>query len=212
MRLSLVFVGLAVLFLIPFAIWGGDLQAVFSGAGAATWLAGYGDWAWAAGSLLLVFDLFLPIPGTAVISGLGLVYGPLWGGLIGAAGSFLSGSMAYGLCRLAGRRAARRLLGETDLAKGERLFSNVGGWIVCLSRWLPLAPEVVACMAGLTRMPARGFHLALACGSIPLGFVFAAVGHAGVSRPLLAIALTALLPPALWLVVRPIFLSKAGLR
>ena len=81
-----------------------------------------------------------------------------------------------------------------------------------LSRWLPLAPEVVACMAGLTRMPARGFHLALACGSIPLGFVFAAVGHAGVSRPLLAIALTALLPPALWLVVRPIFLSKAGLR
>jgi uncharacterized membrane protein YdjX (TVP38/TMEM64 family) len=56
-------------------------------------------------------------------------------------------------------------------------------------------------MAGLTRMPATAFFAALACGSIPFGFAFAAIGHAGVDRPLIAIALSALLPPILWAVI-----------
>ena len=36
-------------------------------------------------------DLFLPIPSTAVMSSLGLLYGPVWGGLIGGIGSVGSG-------------------------------------------------------------------------------------------------------------------------
>ena len=114
--------------------------------------------------LLLAADLFLPLPGTLIMSALGYVYGPVGGGLLATVGSFLGGTLGYGLCRLLGRGAARRLLGEKDLEKGERLFASVGGWIVVLSRWLPLVPEVVSCMAGLTRMPARSFLLALLCG------------------------------------------------
>jgi membrane protein DedA with SNARE-associated domain len=95
------------------------------------------------------------------------------------------------------------------LAKGEKLFSKVGGWLVVFSRWLPLFPEVIACMAGLTRMPARSFHLAMACGSFPLGFVFAYIGHAGADHPTLAIVLSATLPPILWLSVQPFFRAKA---
>ncbi len=205
MRLFWMFLGLAVLFLIPFLIWGGVLETIFSPEGAVSWLEGYGVWAWAAGTLLLMLDLFLPIPGTIVMSAMGFVYGPVWGGLLSVVGSFLSGSLAYSLCRLLGPPAALKLLGERDMKKGETLFSNVGGWIVVLSRWLPLVPEVVSCMAGLTRMPARTFHLALACGSVPLGFVFAAVGHAGVTQPLLALGLSAVLPPVLWIVVQPVF-------
>ena len=208
MRLLWVFLGLAVLVLIPFLIWGEGFERAFTVEGAVDWLRGYGTWAWAAGALLLVMDLVLPIPATAVMAALGFVYGPLAGGLIGAAGSFLSGLLAYGVCRLFGRRGAARILGERDLVRGERLFAEVGGWLVVLSRWLPVFPEVIACMAGLTRMPARSFMAALACGSIPLGFAFAAVGHAGVERPVLAIALSALLPPALWAAVRPFFRAK----
>ena len=212
MRLLWIFLGLAVLFLVPFAIWGGALESMLTVSGTAAWLQGYGKWAWAAGLILLMTDLFLPIPGTAVMSGLGYVYGPVWGGLIGAFGSCMAGSIAYGLCRLLGRRVAQRLLGERDLEKGERLFAGVGGWIVVLSRWLPLVPEVVSCMAGLTRMPAPNFHLALACGSVPLAFAFAVIGSAGVDQPLTALALSALLPPIIWLGVRPFFRAKAGLR
>ncbi len=212
MRLFWLFLGLAVLFLIPFLIWGGSLEDTFSQTGAVSWLEGAGRWAWAAGVLLLMSDLLLPIPGTVVMSALGFVYGTVVGGLIAATGSFLSGSLGYVLCRLLGRGAARRLLGEKDLERGERLFTNVGGWIVVLSRWLPLFPEVVACMAGLTRMPARTFFFALACGSLPLGFVFAAVGHTGVVDPTWALLLSAVLPAVLWLVIRPFFKGGTVIR
>ena len=50
--------------------------------------------------------------------------------------------------------------------------------------------------------------LALACGSLPLGFAFAAVGHAGTEHPALALAASALAPPALWLAVQPLFRAR----
>lgn len=209
MRLFWIFIGLALLVVIPFLIWGEGFERAFTQAGAVEWLRGYGLWAWAAGIVLLALDLVLPIPATAVMAALGFIYGPILGGLIGGLGFILSGAIGYSLCRLLGRGAALRLLGPKDLERGERLFRDVGGWLVVLSRWLPVFPEVIACMAGLTRMPARTFFLALACGSLPLAFVFAAVGHAGAERPVLAIALSALLPPVLWLLVQPWFRARS---
>lgn len=194
MRLLAIFVVLALVFTVPFLLWGDDITAER----AAAWLRSYGDLAWAPAILVLVADLVLPVPATAVMSFLGLVYGTVIGGLVGAAGSFLAGCLAYFLCRFLGRGAAVRIAGARDLERGERLFREAGGWVVALSRWLPLVAEVVACMAGLTRMPVLPFLTALACGSLPMAFTFAAIGSEGVERPVLAIALSALLPLVLW--------------
>jgi uncharacterized membrane protein YdjX (TVP38/TMEM64 family) len=208
LRLLGLFLLLTLAVVIPFLIWGAGFERSFGADGAVAWLAGWGRWAGLAGILLLVSDLFLPIPATAVMAALGFVYGPLAGGLLATLGGFLSGALAYSLCRWFGRAAALRLLGAEDLADGERLFARAGGWLVVLSRWLPVLPEVVACMAGLARMPPRAFFVALACGSAPLGFVFAAIGHAGADHPILAIALSACLPPLLWLAVQPHFRAR----
>ena len=105
MRLLLIFLVLAALVLVPFLIWGGSLEAAFTREGAVEQLARYGNWAWVAGIVLLVLDLVLPVPSTAVFSGLGFIYGALAGGLIGSAGSILSGALGYGACRLFGRGA-----------------------------------------------------------------------------------------------------------
>lgn len=204
MRLLLIFFVLAVLVLIPFLIWGEEFGRFFDDEGAIAWLEGYGRWAWAAGLALLILDLFLPLPSTVVMSALGYVYGTFWGGLLASVGSFLAGALAYGLCRLLGRDTAARIAGEKGLAESEQLFASAGGWIVALSRWLPLLPEVIACMAGLARMPLRTFLVSLACGCIPMGFTFAAVGHAGASHPLLAIGLSVGLPPLIWLCLQPL--------
>ncbi len=201
-RLFWIFFALALLFLIPFFIWGDLFEARFSGKAAVEWLQQYGSWAWAAGIALLVGDLLLPIPGTAVMSALGFLYGPVAGGLLSAAGSILAGFVGYVLCRWLGRSAALYLLTPDDLQEGERLFRQSGGWIVAVSRWLPLLPEVIACMAGLSRMPFLYFVIALACGSIPLGFTFAFIGYAGVEYPFLAIVFSAAIPPVLWYVAR----------
>jgi uncharacterized membrane protein YdjX (TVP38/TMEM64 family) len=208
LRLLGLFLLLALIVLVPFAIWGAGFGRSFTPEGAAAWLAGYGQWAGVAGILLLMSDLVLPIPATAVMAALGFVYGPATGGLVASLGSFLSGALGYLLCRWFGRPLAARLLGPEDLIAGERLFARVGGWLVVWSRWLPVFPEVIACMAGLSRMPPLAFFAALACGSLPLGFAFAMIGHAGVDHPVLALALSAVLPPLLWLAVQPYFRAK----
>ncbi|HEY0966509.1 MAG TPA: VTT domain-containing protein [Opitutaceae bacterium] len=197
MRLLWIFLGLALLVLIPFGIWSDDLM--WDQATAITWLERFDRWGWLAGIGLLVVDLFLPVPGTVVMSALGYMYGTLMGGAVSATGSFLSGLLAYFLCRKLGRRAAIRLAGEKDLVKGEKLFAHSGGWLVAFSRWLPVFPEVIACMAGLTRMPPAAFMTALACGSVPMGFTYAAIGNLGVESPGAALALSAVVPLALWL-------------
>ncbi|TLD71182.1 VTT domain-containing protein [Phragmitibacter flavus] len=183
----------------PFVIWGGWFEGFFDLMGVKVWLEGLGSWAWAGGMLLLMADLVLPIPGTVVMSALGLVYGWFWGGVVSVVGSVLSGMLAYGVCRWWGHGAARWLAGEEGLRRGEVFFKKESaGWLVALSRWMPVLPEAVACLAGLARMPWWRFLLAVVTGSVPLGFAFAAIGALGVVEPGLALGLSAGLPVLLY--------------
>ena len=203
MRLVWTAVGFAVLLGLPFAIWGDDFMRWFTGDAALAWIRGWGAWGWLAVLGLLMSDLFLPIPATPVMSAAGYLYGVWIGGLLSVAGSVASGLLGYWLCRGFGRGLAARLAGEEQLADHESFFRRRGPWLVAASRWLPLLPEVVSCLAGLTRMPARTFTVALLCGSVPMGFVYAAIGAAGQENPRLALGLSVLAPPVLWAVVSP---------
>lgn len=185
--------------IVPFMIWGDRFDAAFSLEGTRAWMESYGAWAWLAGIVLLIADIALPVPSTVVMSALGWMYGWWLGGLVAAAGSMLSGIVAYMACRWLGRGVARWLAGEEGLRKGEQIFEKRGGWLVAMSRWMPVLPEAVACLAGLAKMRLRVFLPSLACGSLPTGFAFAAIGHLGHGQPGWAIGLSCLLPVVLWL-------------
>lgn len=201
MRLALWSLGLGMVTLATWLLWGGGLESDFSFSGSVNWLKNAGQWAWAAGILLLASDLILPVPGTVVISALGYIYGTLLGGMIAAVGLIAAGMLGYGAGRLFGEKFARRWLGDRDYETGKRLFENGGGWLVALSRAMPVLPEVISCTAGLVRMPFRRFSIALASGSLPMGFLFAAIGTTGHDAPGWAVALTLVIPAALFLVV-----------
>lgn len=188
--------------IIPYLIWGDALEATFTVEGARRWMAHFGAGAGVAGVGLIVADLALPIPGTLVMSALGLAYGTWVGGLYAAAGSTLAGLIAYGLTRWLGRPLALRLAGEEGLHAGESLFARGGAWLVAGSRCLPILPEAVACLAGLHRMPFRTYLFALLCGSMPTGFLFAAIGAVGREEPSWALGLSVAAPVALWLLAR----------
>ena len=96
MRLVWILVFLTLSFVVPFLIWGSAFEDAFPRDG--EWLKEWGRWAWLIAIILLIFDLLLPIPGTAVMVTLGLVYGPILGGIIGSLGSVISGYLAYVLC------------------------------------------------------------------------------------------------------------------
>ena len=87
-RMMILFIALTIAFLIPFLIWGHAWE--WSTDQALQQLHRYGALAAPMAFLLLVGDLFLPIPATAVMAGLGWLYGPWLGGLVGAAGSFFA--------------------------------------------------------------------------------------------------------------------------
>ena len=105
-RLWLLVTVLLVLIIGPFVIWGEWFEKMFDLRGAKAWLESMGGWAWLGGVALLVSDLVLPIPGTVVMSALGLVYGWFWGGLASVVGSMLGGLLAYVLCRKFGHKPA----------------------------------------------------------------------------------------------------------
>lgn len=198
MRLALWFLALAILVLGSWMIWGGGWESHFSFEGSVRWLQESGPWAWLAGILLLASDLVLPVPGTMVVSALGYVYGTLLGGAVATVGLMVAGLTGYGVGRLCGEGVARRWLGDGDFEKGRRLFRSGGGWMVALSRALPILPEVISCTAGLVRMPFRRFVVALACGSVPMGFLFAEIGNSGREAPGWAVALSVVIPALLW--------------
>lgn len=197
-------VGVSVL---PFLIWGRQIEANLSQAGAVEWVRGFGTWAWLVGIALIVADIVLPVPSSAVMAALGIVYGPIVGGIFAASGSILAGLVGYGGCRLIGPNAARRLAGAKGFAQARLLFDRYGGWMVAGSRWLPVLPETISFLAGLTAMPFARYSAALACGAVPLGFVFATAGYLGSDNVLLTMVLSALAPVCLWFVVRPFLVT-----
>lgn len=202
MRVIIVFVILAILFASPLLVFGDRFDRRLGGQEGVAWLREFGAWAGIIGIGLQCADLVLPIPATGIMAAMGIIYGVVVGGLLASAGSFMAGAVAYGLTRMIGERAAMFLIGERDLQRARRFFDQAGGWAVAMSRWMPLLPEVIASLAGLTRMDARRFFLALMCGSLPMGFAFAALGAWGSDRPLTAVVVSALLPLALWPVGR----------
>lgn len=198
MRLFVWFTALAGLIIAVWLMWGGAWEQRFSLTGASAWLESAGPWGWLAGIGLLVGDLILPVPGTVVMSALGYVYGAWLGGALAVAGAMLSGVCGYGIGRLCGERAARKLLGDLDFERSRLWFARGGGWAVAMSRALPILPEALACTAGLVRMPFGRFVLASLCGSLPMGLLFATIGALGKSAPGWTLAASLLVPAMLW--------------
>jgi hypothetical protein len=67
-------------------------------------------WAWAAGILLILADLVLPVPQASVITALGAIYGIALGTLIGTVGLILNGVAGYLLMSMPVRRVIERAL------------------------------------------------------------------------------------------------------
>lgn len=160
------------------------------------WLDSLGEQVWIYAIGLMIADVLIPIPTTVIITALGQKYGPLLGGLIGVLGSFLAGITAYGGTRMLGRRFACWLLGD-DMPRAERFFERSGTFAVACSRWLPLLPEAISCMAGLARMPFAAYCVALLCGAVPMCFAYAALATIS-EHEFVPLLVSILLPVPIW--------------
>jgi uncharacterized membrane protein YdjX (TVP38/TMEM64 family) len=152
---------------------------------------------------LIVADLVLPVPATVIMAYFGMTWGVLLGGLAGATGSLLAGWAAYTLSRLLGPRAANALAGAEGIHRLQHFFDRYGLFAVAVSRSLPLLPEAISCLAGLSRMNFARYTLACTAGALPVATISAFIGQVGRANdePLWAFVLSGIFPVLLILPV-----------
>jgi uncharacterized membrane protein YdjX (TVP38/TMEM64 family) len=174
-------------------------------------LRDYDAWAWAWGIGLIWADLILPVPQTAILAALGIVYGTVIGGLLGSFALITSGLLAYLLMQTSARRFLVRLVGKRSMDKMGIAFTRSGAWAIVLTRSLPYSiPEAVVFLAGLSGMPIERFLAAVVLGSVPTAFVFAGIGEGWADDPLLALAVSYVLPIVLLPVVLLLMMRKSS--
>ena len=201
-KLLVFFICLGLLFAATFVLWGDTFEALYSRAACLEWFESIRSYAWAIAILLLIGDIFLPVPATGVMAALGSVYGFWLGSLISLVGFAGAGIVAYWIARLAGKKGAALIASEAELEDYHHLFDKWGGWAVICSRLMPILPEVVTLLAGFARMDFRKFTMALLIGSVPMALFFSWLGHVSKDEPVWGIAVSVVLPLLVWPLVR----------
>src|SRR5687768_11267723 len=105
-RIALLILAIVAVLSVPYMIWGERVVDFWDAANILAYIRAQGPWAAVVGVGLICADLFVPMPGPAIMAALGLIYGVLPGGLISTFAAFLVGLLGYTLCRALGPRAA----------------------------------------------------------------------------------------------------------
>lgn len=124
---------------------------------------------------LLVSDVALPVPSSAVM----VAQGAAFGMVAGSALSWFGGTAATAAGYLLGRRSrdwVHRLVSPAEQQRGAALMTRHGIWSVIMTRPVPMLAETVAILAGVERLPWWHVVLAGAAGNLVPAVAYAAVG------------------------------------
>lgn len=182
-RILLLILAVVVVLAVPYMFWGEQIERYWDSTNVVEYLRAQGPWAAIVGIALVCADLFVPMPGPAIMAGLGLIYGFLPGALLATLASFLSGFLAFTLCRAIGPRAAAWIASESEIKRLSGFFEHYGMWAIAVSRLLPWVPEILACVAGLSGMSVARFATGNFIGGVAVGFINAYFGSRGESDP-----------------------------
>jgi len=127
--------------------------------------------------ILLLLDIILSVPTLATILLAGFFLGFPLGAAAALVGLTLAMLTGYLISRRYGGRAVNFLIkAETERAEIATSFARNGPAMIMLARAVPMAPEVTACMAGLTHMPLLRYMIFYALGTLPYVAIAAYAG------------------------------------
>jgi len=153
---------------------------------------------------LLAGDVVLPVPSSAVNALAGLLFGwafgaaLIWLGL--SLGCALGYALGYALGAKGARPLARRVLGDTDLARAVGRFGPAAPATLALTRAVPVLAEAGTLAAGAAGMPVGAFLRVTSLANAGVAIVYAGVGAAALNAHsfLLAFLAAAGLPALAW--------------
>ncbi len=127
------------------------------------------------GPLLLVADVFLPVPSSLVMAAHGALFGGVLGTLLSLVGSVASALTAFAVGR-AGSGAIRRFVTEGEHERAGTLLERWGVVAIAVTRPVPILAETVAILAGSSPLTWRQTAIAAAAGSIVPAAAYAWAG------------------------------------
>ena len=134
--------------------------------------------------LMTVAVVASPIPSAPIALAAGAAYGHFWGTVQVVIGAELGALIAFGLARVLGHDALRRVFG-TSVDAGLLGSQTALTATVFASRLMPFVSfDMVSYAAGLSRLHAWRFALATLAGIIPASFLLAHFGGEAVSGDL----------------------------
>jgi uncharacterized membrane protein YdjX (TVP38/TMEM64 family) len=199
--IALVVVVLA-LILVPFAIWGEQVEAWTH-----HFIESAGDnagWVMVVLGGLLALDILLPVPSSLVSTACGFLLGFMPGMLTSLAGMIISNALGFTMGAQLGRPFAHKLVGKAELQRLEQLSQQLGDWAIIVARPVPVLAEASVLFAGMGRMSMPRFMILSGLASLGISLVYAAVGAFSATEGsfLLAFAGAILVPGLAMLVFR----------
>jgi uncharacterized membrane protein YdjX (TVP38/TMEM64 family) len=157
------------------------------------------------GILLLVADVFLPVPSSLVMAANGALFGIAAGTALSLVGSVASALTGFAVGR-AGNAWIRRLVTPAEHERAGAMLARWGAVAIALSRPVPILAETVAILAGASPLTWRKTALASAAGSIAPAAVYAWAGaHASdAASHALIFGGVMLMTGVLWLIGRAV--------
>ncbi len=181
-RLLLLFAVILILIIVPFLLWGDDVNEWFT---SQLWFeedgklaSGYRGAAALVMFALLASDILIPVPSSLVSTCCGLFLGFFEGFFVSFAAMCVSAAFGYILGRFFSDYA-KRLVGDREMSALKHFQGNTRGWWLLLLRPVPVLAEASVLLSGMGHQPFRRAAIEVLVGNAVVSAVYAAVGAAG---------------------------------
>jgi uncharacterized membrane protein YdjX (TVP38/TMEM64 family) len=172
-RTGLLFFGMLIFFMAIFFLaqfWGLE-----------SWLTSFFDHpqdSWIAcvtGVSLLIVDVFLPLPSSLIMIGMGTVLGWFWGAFWSFIGGLGASTLAFVLGKF-GHKWVAQFIGSAEAERAKKFIEKWGGLAIILSRPIPLLAESVGILVGTNGMGWFTMLRASFLGLFPICLLYAYTG------------------------------------
>lgn len=155
------------------------------------------------GILLLIADVVLPVPSSAVMIANGVIYGIVLGTIISLIGTVGAALIGYWIGKR-GSKLVERIVSPEEMARSRRMVKHWGPMAIVSTRPIPMIAETTAIMAGASGLSWVTVLWASLLGSIPQAILFAITGATAASFDNMALAfgLALLIAGIVWVIGR----------
>lgn len=165
------------------------------------WMQNQSIFAALGGILLLIGDVVLPVPSSAVMIANGLLYGIFFGTLLSLIGNVGSALVGFWLGRR-GSSLIETFITPKEMDQADQLLKRWGAFAIIVSRPIPMIAETTTIMAGASQMRWRTLFGAAVLGSLPHAILFALTGAtaAAFDNLMLAFGLSLAIAGIVWFI------------